>query len=107
MRGIQFSSLKDGTVLELATCNSHYCIIRLATEYQWIQGGTRKDGTARYPDWSHIIILGSRYPGQNLRGGYIGKEMTLDFFDITRSRTITTSLIREISLIYSGCTFRI
>lgn len=101
MQGIPFFSLKDGSTVQVETCNSTYQIRRENREFTWMLGGTRKDGSTRYPIWSPIMFIGSTWGGSDLRIGYIGKAMLMDFYDIQRDRTITTSPIRTIALMYS------
>jgi hypothetical protein len=107
MAGILFSSLKDHMTVKVMTLNSHYLIRKICPELSWMMGGTRKDGTARYENWTPIHIIGSAYPTAAIRPGYIGPAMQITFIDFMRGCTITTSVVRSISLIYPHCTFEI
>lgn len=107
MTGILFDTLKDDMTLEVITHNSSYIIRRTDFVTTWILGGTRKDGSARYSDWNSIKIIGSGYPHDQTRPGYIGKHMLLSFYDYNRERILTTSAIRSIAFIYPHVTYQI
>lgn len=103
MVGFLFPTLKNGMMIEVVTCNSAYFILKESAEVTRILGGTRKDGTARYADWTRVRISGSTY-GHGLRVDYLGKNMLMEFFDLQRERVIITSPIRTITFIYEqGC----
>jgi hypothetical protein len=87
-------------LLEFVTAHSTYMLRKDEDQYTWILGGVRGDGSLRYREWSRVRILGATWGGNFIRPDYIGKNMNLEIYDFNRNRTIITSAVRSISLIY-------
>jgi len=90
LKGIQVDKLPAGIKLNITTKNSLYNIETVKKNKVYIQGGTCKDGSIRFPEKTLICFLGSNFGGSALKIGYIGYGLFMEFM-IGKRHIITTS----------------
>lgn len=98
--GFKFSELSPNTIIFIKTKSSNYEITYSPSSKTLIKGGTLPDHTTRYPEPQEIEIIGSSWGGNMLKLDWIGKNMCLNFIEKSSGKTITTSLIQELTTEY-------
>jgi hypothetical protein len=97
--GFDLTSMKPGTTIVIETSNSFYDIKVLNKKRITIFGGTRKDGTTRFPIAVNAVFHGSTWGGSMIRQGWIGQNMHMEFFVPEDDKTYTTSGICKAQII--------
>lgn len=92
--GFNLNSLADGTKLTIKTNNSVYELV--VGPQTTIFGGTRTDGTVRFPTPTPVDIHGSTWGGSMIKLDWIGEGMCLEFYDPKTDMTTTTSYVKNV-----------
>lgn len=94
--GFTVSTLKPGTKLRVQTRNSFYEFEIIEGKSVTVFGGTRKDGTTRFPQPVEAVIYGSTWGGSMLKVDWIGEDMRLEFRAKEAEHTVSTSRIKNV-----------
>lgn len=94
--GIQISLLQPGTKLLVRTKNSFYEFKIIEGSRATVFGGTRENGTTRYPQPVEVAIHGSTWGGRSIKPDWIGQDMHLEFGIVGSDYFLTTTTIEEV-----------
>lgn len=95
--GLNVSVLKPGTRLLVETRNSFYEMEVVRGKEVTLSGGTRVDGTTRYPKPVKVIFSGCTYGGTAIRVDWLGIDMHMEFY-VGKGRILTTSGVKRINI---------
>lgn len=94
--GLNVTALKSGTKLIVETQNSFYEMEVLEGKEVMIYGGTKRDGTVRFPKPVKAIVRGSNFGGSVLKVDWIGVDMCVELS--IGSNSLTTSAVERITI---------
>jgi hypothetical protein len=96
--GIRLSTLKPGTKLVVETHNSFYEFEIVDGTFVKVFGGTREDGTTRFPQPVEAVIYGSTWGGSAIMCDWIGQDMRLEFKPCVARRGLSTSPVKNVKV---------
>jgi hypothetical protein len=94
--GLYASILRPGTRLMVETLNSFYEIKIIDHRIVEVFGGTRRDGTTRFPQPVEGIVIGSTWGGSMLKVDWVGLDMRLELRIVGTRGSLVTSPVKKI-----------
>jgi hypothetical protein len=98
LRGFQISKLKPGTKMTVETKNSFYEFFIGEDGDITAFGGTRQDGSVRFPSPTPVVIHGSTFGGSMIKADWIGETMHLEFREVGSDSFLLTTQIKNVVL---------
>lgn len=95
--GLNVSVLKEGTKLFIETHNSFYELQVVEGKEVEIFGGTKRDGSIRYPKPTKVIFHGSTWGGSCIKVDWLGIDMHMEF-GVEGRKILTTSGVKRIKI---------
>lgn len=92
------SKLPNGTEIVVTTRHSEYKIKLVNAE----EGDILIKGGSRFPEYTEAILNGSTWGSSMLALGKIGIDMFMEIGIPSLKKTITTSGVKEIKIVYSS-----
>ena len=96
--GIFLMNLSPGTKLKISTQNSIYDIVLKCGILVDIRGGTKNNGTERYPEFKPAVLYCSASNGATKQAGWIGFGTKMEIIEVMTGLVVQTSPVSALKV---------